>query len=123
MLALFSFLLVLTLSFITERIATVALTLTGLSGDAARFQARSAFTGTGFTTSEAEQVTTQPARRRIIMLLMGMRSVEIIMGVATLVLTFIGVDNTREGVLRGLLIVGGWRCSASWPRAGGSIVT
>ncbi|MGZ3673172.1 MAG: potassium transporter TrkA, partial [Ktedonobacterales bacterium] len=51
MVALVSFLLVLTLSLIIERIATVALTLTGLSRDAAAFQARSAFTGTGFTTS------------------------------------------------------------------------
>jgi K+/H+ antiporter YhaU regulatory subunit KhtT len=41
------------------------------------------------------------------MLLMGMRNVEIITGVSTLVLSFIEVDSSREGVLRGLLIIAG----------------
>jgi hypothetical protein len=107
MVALVSFLLVLTLSIIVERVATVALILTGLSRDMARFQARSAFTGSGFTTSEAEAMMSHPARRRIVMLLMGMRNVEIITGVSTLVLSFIGVDSSREGALHGLLIVAG----------------
>ena len=107
MVALVSFLLVPTLSIIVERVATVALILTGLSRDAARFQARSAFTGSGFTTSEAEAVVSHPARRRIVMLLMGMRNVEIITGVSTLVLSFVGVDSSREGAIRGLLIVAG----------------
>lgn len=44
--------------------------MTGMSLDHARFQARSAFTGTGSTTSEAEAVVTHPARRRIVMALM-----------------------------------------------------
>ena len=44
MIALVSFLVVVTLSLVVERIATVALTLTGLSRDAAWFQARSALT-------------------------------------------------------------------------------
>ncbi len=66
MVALISFLLVVTFSLIVERVATVALTLTGLSRDAAQFQARSAFTGAGFTTGEAEQTRTKGrhARRR-----------------------------------------------------------
>ena len=38
MVALVSFLAVVALELVTERIATVALTLTGLSRDAARFQ-------------------------------------------------------------------------------------
>ena len=107
MVALISFLLVLTFSLIVERVGTVALSLTGLSLDVARFQALSAFTGTGFTTSEAEQVASHPARRRIVMLLMWMRSVEIITGVSSLVLSFIGVGSSREGILRGLLIIVG----------------
>lgn len=104
MIALVSFLFVLTFSLVIERIATVALTLTGLSPDAARFQARSAFTGTGFTTGEAEQVANHPARRRIVMLLMGLRNFEIITGASTLILSFVGVGSTREGVTRGLLL-------------------
>lgn len=107
MVALVSFLLVVALSLIIERIATVALTLTGLSRDAAKFQARSALTGTGFTTAEAEQVLTHPARRRIILLLMGMRNFEIITGVSTLILTFLGAGSTSEGIVRGLVLSAG----------------
>jgi TrkA-C domain len=105
MIALVSFFVVLTLSLVIERVATVALTLTGLSRDAASFQVRSAFTGTGFTTTEAEQVTGHPARRRIVMMLMGMRSFEVITGVSTLVLTFIGTTNSSEGAVRAF-----WLC-------------
>jgi hypothetical protein len=104
MVALVSFLVVLTLSLIIERVATVALTLTGLSRDAAQFQVRSAFTGTGFTTSEAEQIVGHATRRRIVMLLMGLRSFEIITGVSTLVLTFIGLGSSGEGIVRGLVL-------------------
>lgn len=107
MVALISFLLILTFSLVAERVATVALCLTGLSRDVAQFQARSAFTGTGFTTSEAEQVVNDPARRRIVLLLMGSRSVEIITGVSSLVLSFIGIGSSREGAVRGLIIIAG----------------
>lgn len=55
-----AFLIVLTLSLVITRIATVALTMTGLSSEAAEFQARSAFTGTGFTTAEAEKIVNHP---------------------------------------------------------------
>lgn len=56
MVALISFLFVIATSLLITHIAAVALTLTGLSSDIARFQARSAFTGVGFTTKEAEKV-------------------------------------------------------------------
>lgn len=65
---------VLGLSLVVTRLATTALHLTGLSWEAANFQARSAFTGTGFTTAEAEKVTGHPVRRRIITWLMIARS-------------------------------------------------
>ena len=45
---------IITASIIVVEIATVALRLTGLGRKQARFQALSAFTGTGFTTTEAE---------------------------------------------------------------------
>lgn len=51
-----SLLIVLLMSLIITRVATVALTLTGMSYSAARFQARSALTGAGFTTNESERV-------------------------------------------------------------------
>ncbi len=63
---LIALLTVLFLSLLITRLATTALTLTGLSCEMARFQARSAFTGTGFTTSESEAIVNHPVRRRIL---------------------------------------------------------
>jgi len=40
--------------------------MTGMEKKKARFQALSAFAGTGFTTKEAESVVNYPARRKII---------------------------------------------------------
>ena len=65
-----SLLAVVICSLLVVRVATVALVQTGLSEQLARFQARSAFTTAGFTTSETEQVVNHPVRRRIIMILM-----------------------------------------------------
>jgi hypothetical protein len=73
-----TFLTVLGLSLIITRLATIALKLTGLSPEVARFQGRSAFTGTGFTTTEAEKVVNHPVRRKIIMWLMIVRSAGLI---------------------------------------------
>ncbi len=56
MITLLSFLATLIFSTLTVRIATVALTMTGIARDVARFQALSAFTGVGFTTTEAESI-------------------------------------------------------------------
>ncbi len=77
------------LALLVTRVATVALTLTGLSRDSARFQARSAFSGSGFTTSEAESVVSHPVRRRIVSFLMLLGNVGLVTVVATLVLSFI----------------------------------
>ena len=70
MIAIASVVIVVVVSLLITRVATVALVLTGLSRDSARFQARSALSGTGFTTTEAESVVGHPVRRRIAMALM-----------------------------------------------------
>lgn len=98
---------ILGLSLIITRIATVALTMTGLSKEAARFQARSAFTGTGFTTREAESVVNHPVRRRIIMALMIVRSAGLISIILSLILSFMGPGNESEKLFRLLWLVGG----------------
>ena len=77
---------VLGLSLVITRLATMALVMTGLSEEAARFQARSAFTGTGFTTSESEKLVNHPVRRQIVMLLMILRSAGLISIVISLIL-------------------------------------
>lgn len=52
------------------RVAAIVLVATGMSPESARFQAWSAFTGTGFTTDEAEAALRHPVRRRVIRWLM-----------------------------------------------------
>jgi hypothetical protein len=59
------FITVLIISFIIVRIGAVAFQLTGLEWSLAKFQALSCFTATGFTTKEAELITSNPQRRRI----------------------------------------------------------
>ena len=81
-------LVVITLSFVVVRVGTSALILTGMSRESARFQARSAFLGVGFTTHEAEPVVEHPVRRRIVMWLMWLGNAGIISVVGTLVISF-----------------------------------
>ncbi len=70
MAAAISFLGILFLSLTVIRIASVMLRITGLSRDIAEFQARSAFTTTGFTAQETEVIMNHPVRRKIIQNLM-----------------------------------------------------
>ncbi len=78
----------LVISLLVTRIGAVALTLTGMSKDSARFQARSAYTGVGFTTSESEQVVNHPVRRRILGFLMLTGNIGIAVVIASMMATF-----------------------------------
>jgi len=102
--ALASLLTVLTLALLINRIASIALTLTGLSQESAQFQARSAYTGVGFTTNEAEQVVNHPVRRRILMLLMLLGNVGVITAISSLMLTFINTVGPSAWVPRLLIL-------------------
>lgn len=104
--ALVSVFVVLFIALVIHRVATVALTITGMSHEAARFQARSAMSGVGFTTSEAEQVAAHPIRRRIVMGLMLVGSAGIVGAVATLMLSFTGARG-GQALDRGLTLLGG----------------
>jgi len=77
-------LFIILLSFLIIRVGAVALMITGLEEQRARFQALSAFTGTGFTTHEAESVINHPKRRRIISILMIMGNVGIVAVIVTM---------------------------------------
>ncbi len=103
---LITFLLVILFSIIVVRIGTIALKMTGLSRDVAAFQAQSAFSGVGFTTSESEYVVSHPVRRRIIRILMLLGSAGLTSAMATLVLTFIGT-TTQEMLDRALWLTVG----------------
>ncbi len=63
-------LLAILVSFLVVRAASIALMMTGLEKKKARFQALSAFSGTGFTTKESEAIVNHPRRRQIIRYLM-----------------------------------------------------
>lgn len=87
--AIASLLIVVAISLMITRLAAMALIFTGMSRESARFQARSALAGVGFTTHESETVVNHPVRRRIIMLLMLTGSIGVPTVVATLVLSFV----------------------------------
>lgn len=99
MIPIITLLLVLSFSILITRIATVALTYTGLSKEVARFQARSAFSGVGFTTSEAEKIVNHPVRRRIVLLLMLLGNAGIVTVIASVVLTFVSFEIAGGSVV------------------------
>lgn len=107
MLAIVSLLVILGLSLLITRIASTALEHTGLSRESARFQARSAFTGVGFTTNEAEQVVNHPVRRRIVLILMLLGNAGIVTSVSSLILSFVSTgDKTGLLIRMSVLAVG-----------------
>ncbi|MDP9021093.1 MAG: TrkA C-terminal domain-containing protein [Actinomycetota bacterium] len=119
MFAIGSVLVIVAISVVITRVGTAALTVTGVSDDLAYFQARSAFTGVGFTTSEAETVVNHPVRRRIILVLMLLSNAGIATVIASLVVGFVNTDSTRVAAARlavlavGLAIL--WLLTASDP--------
>lgn len=100
-------LVVVILSMLVTRVATIALVHTGITQQTASFQARSAFTGVGFTTSEAEQIVNHPVRRRIVMTLMLLGNAGIVTVVASFVLSFAGVSSGESVIARVLVLAGG----------------
>jgi hypothetical protein len=90
-------LIVIVLSMLVGRVATIALTLTGMSREAARFQARSAMTGAGYTTAESEAVVNHPLRRRIVMTLMLIGSAGIVTVLASVMLTMVRAGSAEGG--------------------------
>ena len=84
-------------------IASIALHMTGLNMKTARFQALSAFTSTGFTTKESEDVVSHKYRRQIIMTLMIVGFITW----ASLVSLFINAFLTKHELLPSLLQISG----------------
>jgi len=107
MLSIISLLFVLASSILVTRIATVALTHTGLSRESAKFQARSAFTGVGFTTEESEKVVNHPVRRRILLLLMLLGNAGVVTAVSSLIVSFVNVEGSSTLFWEVALLVSG----------------
>lgn len=94
-----SLFVILTLSAVVVRVGAAALWLTGLPEYVARFQALSAFTTTGFTTSQASLVVSQPDRRRIISVLMILGNAGIISVMATVILSYVEFEPSVESLV------------------------
>jgi hypothetical protein len=105
------------LTLLVTRLAALALAHTGLSREAADFQARSALTGTGFTTREAEAVVNHPLRRRIVLHLMLLGGIGIVSVLASVLVTFLQPTEPRAWPLRLVVLGGGiaaiWALAAS----------
>jgi hypothetical protein len=95
-------------SLLITRIATIALTVTGMTRPTARFQARSALTGVGFTTTESESVVSHPTRRRIIMALMLVGNVGLATALAGLLAGFVRAEDASQILVKVLFLVGGF---------------
>jgi hypothetical protein len=92
--------------FLIVRAAAIALMMTGLDEKRAKFQALSAFSGTGFTTKEAESVINNPKRRRIVTWLMILGNA----GIVTVIVTATSSLVTSKGYqlsLNVLILAGG----------------
>ena len=107
MIAVGSLLLIILVISLAARIAAVALVATGLPVEVARFQARSALTGVGFTTTEAETVIGHPIRRRIVMALMLVGNAGLVSIVASLMLSFVNSSSSGQTATRLLVAVAG----------------
>lgn len=104
--AIASLLVIVLLSLLITRFAVITLQVTGLSREAARFQARSALTGSGFTTSESEAVVNHPVRRRVIMRLMLIGSAGLVTVISSLILSFRHGSGTEQSLRVGVLVGG-----------------
>lgn len=93
-------------SLLITRVATIALVVTGMTHQSARFQARSALTGVGYTTSEAEGIVAHPIRRRIVMSLMLLGNIGLVAAVAGLLGGFLAAGG-RQTLLRATLLIVG----------------
>ena len=71
-------------SLVCVRAGAIALELTGMEKERARFQALSAFTNTGFTTRETEEITNFPIRRKIVTVLIVLGHAGTVTVIATL---------------------------------------
>jgi hypothetical protein len=95
------------IALLVTRVATVALRTTGLSHETARFQARSAFSGVGFTTTESEDIVNHPVRRNIVLGLMLLSTGGVVTSISALLLSFVNTSGYQQPLLRATIILTG----------------
>jgi len=89
------------ISMLIVRAGAIALMMTGMSYDKAKFQALSAFSGTGFTTREAEHVVNNARRRKIVTWLMILGNA----GIVTVIVTATSSFTLAKGLGVGLNVI------------------
>lgn len=94
--ALLALVFIVALSMLVVRIGANALVLTGMSEEASRFQASSAFFGVGFTTNEAELIMSNIARRKIVLYLIVAGNIGLTSALATIVITIIQTSGNND---------------------------
>ena len=101
--SLVALIIVIIFSALIIKVGSIALRMTGIDKESADFQSLSAFTGTGFTTTEAEHIVDHPKRRRVIKSLMILGNIGIVSAVTMLILSFRGVTLTQSLTKLGIL--------------------
>lgn len=99
MYAALSLVIIIAFTFLSVRVASVALKLTGMPTRDARFQALSALTGTGFTTRDSELIVNYPIRRQIISWLMILGNLGVVSVVATTLISFVNVGTELSAII------------------------
>lgn len=104
MTGLFALVVVIAVSYVLVTVGATMLELTGMEAGVARFEALSAFSGTGYTTRNSAMVVRHPVRRRIVMTLIILGNA----GTATLIASLIGtfyVGTWSQALVRGAILV------------------
>ncbi len=108
MTSLVALVIIIVLSYLIIKVGAISLRMTGIDKESAIFQSLSAFTGTGFTTFEAEDVVNYSSRRKVIKILMLLGNVGIVSIIAMVIVSFTGVPSgqifTKLGII-GLVIL------------------
>lgn len=97
------FILALIISFVAVRVGAIAFQLTGLEWSLAKFQALSCFTGTGFTTREAELITANKQRRKIASVLIILGNAGLVIMIATLAGSLVPQETILSKLSRSFL--------------------
>jgi K+/H+ antiporter YhaU regulatory subunit KhtT len=107
MIGILTLIFVIAISMLITKVAAIALVHTGMERERAKFQARSAFTGAGFTTSESEMVVKHPMRRKIIMMLLLMGNAGFVTAISSLIIGFSGVQDARSQAIHIYMLLSG----------------
>jgi TrkA-C domain len=92
-------------SLVCVRAGAIALELTGMDPEKARFQALSAFTNTGFTTFETEEITNIPIRRKIVKFLIVFGHAGTVSVIATFATSLLQRNTLQTAANVGIIVV------------------